>query len=299
MSTPSEPPPSYEQAAGRGRSNNLEVPQTRNGISPGRRRSMEDEQRSLPQGWVRQYDETSHHQFFVDTTKEPPRSIWHHPYDDEEYLKTLSPGERDRVTRLHHSVSLKDIAAESSDDEAGPSSSKGKPLRGGAGSDAAGPSSSSSANPHTGMLPPRSEPNPTGLHKYGRKLKDRVTGSTHAEREKERTQRAQEEQQAYQAHMALRRAMSKAIQTGQPQFLAKDPQGHDVYIEPPNGPAIPAGARGYNPYANGVYTNPNARFVRPDYPYNRPYGYGYGGGYGFPLFGGALLGGALLGGLLF
>jgi len=291
MTTPNEPPPAYEQAtAGRGRSNLLQVPQTRNGISPGRRRSMEDEQRSLPEGWVRQFDTQANHQFFVDTTKDPPRSIWHHPYDDETYLQSLSPEERDKVTRLHHSVSLKDIAAESSDDEDGPSSSK-KPHRGGAGSIAG--SSSTAAGPSS-----TSESQPTGLHKYGRKLKDRITNSTHEEREKDRDQRAQEEAQAYQAHLALRRAMSRAIETGQPQFVAKDRQGHDVYIEPPNGPAIPRGARGYNPYANGVYTNPNARFIRPDYPYRRPYGYGYGGGYGFPLMGG-LLGGAMLGGLLF
>jgi hypothetical protein len=268
---------------------------------------MEDEQRPLPQGWVRQYDDNSNHQFFVDTSKEPPRSIWHHPYDDEQYLGSLSPEERDKVTRLHHSVSLKDIAAESSDDEAGPSSRK--PVRGGAPSVASGVSSA-------GASSSSKEPAPTGLHKYGRKLKDRITSSTHEERERQRDQRAQEEAQAYQAHLALRQAMTRAVQTGQPQFIAKDREGHDVYIEPPNGPAIPRGARGYNPYANGVYTNPNARFIRPDYPYDRyvghaghirssgltchdrPYGYGYGGGYGFPLVGG-LLGGAVLGGLLF
>jgi len=231
---------------------------------------MEDEQRPLPEGWVRQYDTQANHQFFVDTSKDPPRSIWHHPYDDETYLESLSPEERDKVTRLHHSVSLKDIAAESSDDEAGPSS-KTKPIRGGAASEAAGSASSSASAAAATAVPPSSsnEAQPHGLHKYGRKLKDRITNSTHDQRERERDQRAREEAQAYQAHLALRSAMSRAIETGQPQFLAKDRQGHDVYIEPPNGPAIPRGARGYNPYANGVYANPNARFVRPDYPYGR------------------------------
>lgn len=309
MATPSEPPPSYEQVAGRGRTTNLQVPESRNGISPRGRRSMEDERRDLPAGWIRQYDDTSHHQFFVDTTKEPPRSIWHHPYDDEEYLKTLSPNERDRVTRLHHSISLKDIAAESSDDEAGPSS---RPIRGGAGA-----ASSSAAGGSSSVASTSGEPAPTGLHRYTRKLKDRVTNTTHEERNKEREQRAKEEYEAYQAHNAFRKAMSEAIRTGQPQFLGRHPNGHDIYIEPPNGPAVPMGARGINPYSTGVYANPNAKFVRPNYAYNRyvassapstfrmpltfcarPYGYGYGGGYGFPVAGG-LLGGMMLGGLLF
>ena len=92
--------------------------------------------------------------------------------------------------------------------------------------------------------------------------------------------------------------MVRALETGQPQFLCKDRQGRDVYIVPPTGDAAPMGARAYNPYAQGPYTNPNTRFLAPDYPYSRPYGYGYGGGYGFPLMGG-LLGGAMLGGLLF
>lgn len=111
--TPADAPPSYEKATQHA---------TRNGITPQARRSMEDEQRPLPQGWIRQYDTEQHHQFFVDTSATPPRSIWHHPYDDEEYLSSLSSSERAHINRLQKSVSLKDIEAESSDDEAGPSS---------------------------------------------------------------------------------------------------------------------------------------------------------------------------------
>ncbi|KAF2420988.1 hypothetical protein EJ08DRAFT_528239 [Tothia fuscella] len=268
------PPPSYEASTSSGPSPRKNEHRERNGIPPDRRRSMEDEQRPLPHGWVRSFDPKSSHQFFVNTTTTPPRSIWHHPLDDEEYLASLSPQERENITRLHRSVSLKDIEAESSDDE-----------------DHAGPSKRPA--PKTAV---RDEPH--GLYKVGRKMKDRITQSTHVEREKQRQQRAIEEQQAYQAHEAARRAMVRAMETGQPQFLCKDRQGNDVYIEPPQGPALPPGGRGYNPYQNGPYANPNARFVRPDYPYNRPYGYGYGGGYGMPLAGG-FLGGALLGGLLF
>jgi len=299
---------------------------------------MEDEQRPLPQGWVRSYDQESHHQFFVNTNVDPPMSIWHHPYDDEEYLSTLPPAERANVTRLHHSVSLKDIAAESSDEE-GHHGDK-KPIRSGGGSDTAGPSGTTGASSS-------SADQPKGLHKFGRKLKDRVTSSTHEEREKDRAQRAEEEQKAYKAHQAYRQALSRAIETGEPQFLGKDKEGRDVYIESPNGPPPPSGPGGTNPYKSGPYANPNARFIqpadpyagrmdpygggrlgggyggggygggyggggygggmgpygrgqyaRPMGPYNRPMGYGYGGGYGFPLAGG-LMGGMMLGGLLF
>lgn len=130
-------------------------------------------------------------------------------------------------------------------------------------------------------------------------MKDRLTNSTHQDRQRERAKRAKQEQEAYKAHLAFRQAMSRAIQTGEPQYLCKDRDGHDVYIEPLNGPAsLPMGARGYNPYTSGPYGNPSARFMRPEQPYARGPGYGYGGGYGFPLMGG-FLGGAMLGGLLF
>jgi hypothetical protein len=215
---------------------------------------MEDEQRPLPPGWARQFDQKSQHQYFVDTKADPPRSIWHHPYDDDQYLNTLSAEERENISRLHRSVSLKDIAAESSDEE-GHTPKKAAPT-----------GSGNTSSSHSADQPI------SGLHKFGRKMKDRLTHSTHEERERDRQQRAEEEQQAYQAHLAFRQAMSRAIQTGQPQYLCKDRSGHDVYIEPPNGPAIPAGARGYNPYAQGPYGDTNARFVRPDYPYSRPYG---------------------------
>jgi hypothetical protein len=269
---PSQPPPSYEASTSTGRAKvGADHHRERNGIPPSSRRSMEDEQRPLPAGWVRQFDKETGHQFFVDAKATPPRSIWQHPYDDDEYLGGLSAHERESVTRLHHSVSLKDIEAESSDDEHHPTPRKAAP--------------GGKEELH-------------GLHKFTRKMKDRVTHSTHTEREAARQQRAIEEQKAYEAHVATRRAMSRAIETGQPQFLGKGKDGRDVYVESPYGPSIHNGPGGYNPYAQGPYLDPNARFVRPQQPYSRPYGYGYGGGYGFPLAGG-LVGGALLGGLLF
>jgi len=138
-------------------------------------------------------------------------------------------------------------------------------------------------------------------------MKDKLTSTTHEQREAERAKRAAEEHQAHERYTAYRAAMSRAIETGEPQLIGKDREGRDVYIQPPatgydgqGGPAyssLPMGARGYSPYMQGPYASPNARFITPDYPYQRPYGYGYGGGLGLPLMGG-LMGGLLLGDML-
>jgi len=246
---------------------------------------MEDEGRPLPQGWVRSYDPQNNHQFFVDTSSEPPKSTWHHPYDDEQYMNNLDPVERKRIQAMHRVPSEADIAAESSDeDEEGHRHTSSKHRGAGA------------AGAEFAELPPRptGSDHPGGVTKWGRKMKDRMTQTTHQQREQERTRRAEEERRTYQRHMELRQAMSRAAQTGQPQFVGKDRNGKDVYIEPPQGAGPPQGAYGYNPYQQGPYANPNATFISPQHPYSRPYGGGYGGGFGLPLAGG-LMGGLLLG----
>ncbi|KAK7184589.1 hypothetical protein DPSP01_009009 [Paraphaeosphaeria sporulosa] len=293
-SHPADAPPPYEEAVGSSsapkplRRVSTDGPTSRtarNGIPPEHRRSMEDENRELPPGWVRQFDLGEQHQFFVDTNANPPRSIWTHPYDDPDFLATLSPEERKKHSRMHRSVTLEDITAESSDEE---------------------------DHHHTAKLPPR--PNAAGgaasssqpassIHRFTRKMKDKLTDSTHEQRQRQRIQREEAERKAYQAHMQARQAMARAMQTGQPQFLCKDQHGRDVYIEPPGFGGRAYGGYGqqgygYNPYSQGPYANPNVRFVRPSGPYGRPYGFGYGGGIGAPVAAG-LLGGALLGGVLF
>ena len=108
MPEPQDAPPSYDQATHTGSSKtstsqptHLNIPH--NGIPADRRRSMEDELRPLPKGWIRQFDKDQNHQFFVDTSKDPPHSIWHHPYDDDEYLSTLTSEERERIQEEEHS----------------------------------------------------------------------------------------------------------------------------------------------------------------------------------------------------
>jgi hypothetical protein len=305
-------PPTYEQvqaqstgASTHATGSHLQVPGS-SSINPAARKSMEDEARDLPEGWIRQYDTMEQHQFFVDTRAKPPRSIWHHPYDDEQYLSTLTSEERERLQESHRTPSAADLAMDITDDEDG-HDGKGMAPPSGAPSNA------------TPDLPPRPtlDSKKSGL---GRKLKDKVTGKTHEQRVEERRQRAIEEQRQYEAHQAFRRAMAQAMETGEPQLVGKDRDGKNIYIEPPNAGAgygsYGGNAHAYNPgregpfAGGGAYSDPNARFIRPSYPYQRPYGggygypygggygYGYGGGYGLPLAGG-LLGGALLGGLLF
>lgn len=63
----SDAPPAYDQAVGGSSSSGPSGPSrlqpvARNGIPPEARRSMEDEHRELPPGWVRQYDVKSQHQ---------------------------------------------------------------------------------------------------------------------------------------------------------------------------------------------------------------------------------------------
>lgn len=269
---------------------------------------MEDEGRPLPAGWIRQYDAQESHQFFVDTNVDPPRSIWRHPYDDDIYLSTLSSEERERLEASTMKASRADMSAESSADEANidPPSNPSK-----------AESKQSSSHPELPERPhPSSQQNGGGaLGNFGRRVKDRLTASTHEERKRERARRLQEEQAAYERYQQIRMAMTRAAQTGQPQLLGKNEAGQDVYVEPPQPDpyrnyAYPGGGYGgrppgsyqtYNPYTQGPYANPNNRFVaypRPTDAYGRPYGHGYGPRYGTPLMGG-VLGGILLGGLLF
>ncbi|KAI9654646.1 MAG: hypothetical protein M1821_005853 [Bathelium mastoideum] len=301
----SDEPPSYETATGSSQPGPSNAA-TRNGIPPHIRRSMEDEARPLPEGWVRQFDDKSHHQFFVDTKADPPRAIWQHPYDDEQYLSTLPSEERERVEGVHGLLKVPtdaDMAAESSDDDHDHDHDHNHDRDHG---------KSASSGQKSKQTPSELPPRPAGQEKksFGRRLKDKVTNTTHEQREAERQRRAEAEARAYEAHQAFRRAMLEAQRTGQPQFVGKSRDGKDVYIEPPHGPpgygyapgAYGRGAYGgpgqaYNPYAQGPYANPDARFIRPADPYDRPYGYGYGGGLGLPLFGG-LAGGLLLGSLI-
>ncbi|KAF7436666.1 hypothetical protein PC9H_003499 [Pleurotus ostreatus] len=50
----------------------------------------------LPEGWKKEYDPSTQRHFYVDTKATPPRSIWVHPHEDEQYLKE-HPEKRDTL----------------------------------------------------------------------------------------------------------------------------------------------------------------------------------------------------------
>jgi len=52
----------------------------------------------LPAGWIQQFDEQTNHPFWVDTRAKPPRAIWVHPYEDEQFFNE-HPDIRDRLSR--------------------------------------------------------------------------------------------------------------------------------------------------------------------------------------------------------
>ncbi|CEH11976.1 WW domain [Ceraceosorus bombacis] len=249
-SVPSDAPPSYDAAAtaparaGSANPNNpSSTPSRRPSLIPAEdRRSMEDLGRPLPEGWVRQYDPRNQHHFYVDTTVNPPRSIWEHPLDDEQYASH----------------------AGNEDVQSG------------------------------------SKPAATGVKKFGQTMKNKMTGTTHAERVEKRRKQREAEEEAYRQHQAIRAALHRAAQTGQPQLLGRDQRGRDIFAQPPPSMDPYAGpCLGYTPYqTETAYPYGPGSYAAPYGPYRRRPGYAYGGGMGLPIAGG-LMGGLLLGGLLF
>jgi len=57
---------------------------------------MQPERYPLPFGWVKEVDQSTGRPFYVDTKATPPRSIWTHPYEDDEYLKA-HPDVREKI----------------------------------------------------------------------------------------------------------------------------------------------------------------------------------------------------------
>ncbi|KAG8995257.1 hypothetical protein FRB94_009307 [Tulasnella sp. JGI-2019a] len=44
-----------------------------------------EDERPLPDGWVKRFDDNNKRHFYVDTRATPPRSIWVHPHDDPQW----------------------------------------------------------------------------------------------------------------------------------------------------------------------------------------------------------------------
>ncbi|KAL2019085.1 hypothetical protein VTK56DRAFT_10116 [Thermocarpiscus australiensis] len=270
--------------------------QGRNGIPVQARRSMEDELRLLPAGWVREFDPETQHQFFVDTMSSPPRSIWHHPCDDETFLNSLPTAERARICASNSALcpsrqrrpTAADLIAESTAEEEEEGGGGGEEEE--SGSDSGNPTSSSNR---------QQKKQPVGLG-LGRRLKDRLTGTTHAQRAAARARRAAAEHDLYRQHRVLRRAMRDAMRSGRAQPLGRDADRTRLFLEPP-GHTFPGVARAdkVSPYlcqvvymeeeeeeegaaGGGDKRGGRRRRCRPGPPgrYFRPEGDMYGVGYG-------------------
>lgn len=250
-----QPPPSYEQAIGGSStqpasSSTLQVPSNnngRNGIPAASRRSMEDEARPLPTGWIRCFDHQYSHQYFVDTTKNPPRSIWRHPYDDQTYIDSLPSAERERLSSqglLHpHGPTRNDPDYESTDDEA--------------------------ASHGEGRAEPTNVRGKSALAKLGSKVKGHLE-----DREARRRERAAQEEEAHRSYTLFRQGLEAATRTGKPHLLGVDDEGRELYLQPP-GAIYPRAVREnrLSPYVTEVIYDrnggpqmgkPGARFVRAD-----------------------------------
>lgn len=181
-------------------------------------------------------------------------STRHHPYDDEQYLDSLPVQERERLGGLTRHPSKEDIAAETTDEEEGDSPHVNASRDEG---------SSSSSQQQQQANKPRS---------FGRKMKDKMTGTTHEERSAERSRRQQREQDLYKQHELFRRGLAAAIQTNRPQLLGRDDDGMDVYLEPPDAqyPGV-THVRQLSPSLEEVFYAPDApgvprgaRHIRPE-----------------------------------
>jgi len=175
--------------------------------------------RPLPYGWTSQVDTNSGHTFYVDTKAQPPRSIWVHPLDDEQYLRE-HPDAREK-----HSHAADQKTPQYS---APPTPSVATP---GSSADRAGYASPSGPKKKQGLLG---------------KLKDKVVG-TEEEREQEKRHKAEQKRQMmelrerrHQEMLAQQAAMYQEQQRQQQMYAQQQAQyGGPQYAPQPYGYAPP------------------------------------------------------------
>jgi len=226
---------------------------------------MQPERYPLPFGWVKEVDQSSGRSFYVDTKATPPRSIWTHPYEDDEYLKA-HPDVREKVKTNRFGGSEPDLPPPSFEEsQRRHSFGEGRP------------SSSQQSRPTSMPVAGSSKPRgPIGT------LKDQLFGTKEERKadklrrkEQDRLRREAQQQQIQQENLA--RQQYYASQQSQ---CGNDPRFGGGYDRGFGG--------GYDPrfggpgYGGGFGSNSRRRG---------------GGGIGLPLLGG-LAGGLLLGDIL-
>lgn len=174
---------------------------------PSHRRSSDNNFHQLPPYWIRQYDSESHRYYFVDTSSQPPRLIWHQTYDDA-IFHSASPYVENVQLGSHNSNN----------------------------SDCSLPQSSlySQNLPSHQRRVRQSETQTQNqrVPKLYRKIKDIVTNTTHEERVEARQMREQLEQEVYHRN-AYTRTKKQAMPTHGSQRYGRDHRGRDVWIGAP------------------------------------------------------------------
>ncbi|KAI0788535.1 hypothetical protein C8Q75DRAFT_807746 [Abortiporus biennis] len=219
----------------------------------------------LPPGWVQQFDKHTNHPFWVDSNAKPPRAIWVHPYEDEQFLND-HPDIRQRLSN-EDSVTPNDAPPPYS------------PRRHSYSGSSTGVGSSNArlaeSQPHT--PDPRSKSQTGQKHRgFFGKMKDKAIGT-----KEEREEAKRQEKILMQKEMEQRRQQRLADPYGMSSSMYGPPSGYPYGYGSGLGGYGGMGGLGSRGYGGG---------------YGRSgYGGGFGGGgIGLPLLGG-LAGGLILG----
>ncbi|KAL7422381.1 hypothetical protein Q5752_003027 [Cryptotrichosporon argae] len=233
------------------------------GLDEDGRRSMDDERRDLPEGWVRCFDPKEQHHFYVDTRTK--RATWVHPYDDAEFLRSL-PRSHPAHPDSHEAQAVR---KRSEDEKTLLDKARAAEAAGGAG--APGPSgAAATSSAVTGKV--KGAQTATNAHgdahgdehdrNWFQKKKDQLIGT-----KEERAQaKGDKRRQRKEAHERALKAQADYIKR-RDELIKKQLQ---------NDPSIRMYYAG-DPFA---YAPPLTPYSRTGGLYSSPYGYGYSGGYG-------------------
>ncbi|WWD02174.1 hypothetical protein V865_000212 [Kwoniella europaea PYCC6329] len=219
------------------------------------RRSMDDEQRDLPEGWVRCFDPKQQHAFYVD--ERTKRSTWLHPYDDPEFLRSLP------TTHPAHPESKEGQAIRKKSEDEKILQDKIKTTK-----------STKDGREQQGQQQSKNVVSGDERNWFQKK-KDKLIGTKEERaKAKEDKRKAKEEQRRkmIEAQAAYQRRRQELINQ-----QLNDPNIRRMYAS--------------DPY---MYAAPSTPFMRGGGMYGSPYGYGYGGGYGRRGYGGMGMGAPLL-----
>ncbi|KAI0830720.1 hypothetical protein BC628DRAFT_1355309 [Trametes gibbosa] len=242
---------------------------------------------ALPSGWVEEYDQKTKHPFWVDTTARPPRAIWVHPFEDEQFLRE-HPDVRDRLARDHRATPS----------EAPPPYTPRRHSYSGSSSHTSGSHlnvpTEDRRNAHSQPGTPAVE-KPQHDRGFFGKLKDKAIGTKEEREAKRREERRQEElymQQLAEQHRRRQQQRMSSPLGGLGSLGQRRAYGQSMYAAPMGNPYGMgggfSGGYGGGGLGGGLGGFGGGRYGRS--------GFG-GGGLGFPLLAGAA-GGLLLGDML-